>query len=293
MTPSGTAVSATSDFNKTYKINGKYTMAGKTYYALVNYTSDKLIGYISTEAMPKITKSAGGSWLSKTGYATIKKSNYNTYSDFSWKIKTKASSNYQRTYKVNGMYHHANGSTYYSIYGGSSGKWYGYINANAATVTTVKQGAVMATSGYATVTKKYDVWGSFNWTKKLSAASAYQKTYQIKNKYSYCDGRTFYSLYNGKGTWIGYINGAGVKISKNAQGTAIGASGKVKVVKHNYAIWSNFSWAKKSVTAAKSYNKTYTVKCYYNHVNGTKYDSVYSGSKWIGYINAAGVKSVK
>lgn len=228
-----------------------------------------------------------GPWLKKNGYATITKK-YNMYSNFNWDIKTKSSANYQKTYKINGMYHHSNGSTYYSLYGGKSGKWYGYINANAAKVTNVKQGAVMSASGYATVMKKYDTWSSFSWAKKIPAATAYQKTYQIKRKYAYSDGRTFYSIYDYHGNWAGYINAAGVKTASGAQGAVMKmpAENYATVTNKNCNVWANFNW-KLALAPQNNYRRTYQVKYYYNHFNGSKYYSLYKyHGQWIGYINA-------
>lgn len=233
---------------------------------------------------------AQGPWIAKDGYATVTKK-YNMYSNFNWAIKTKAADNYEKTYKINGMYHHANGSTYYSLYGGKSGKWYGYINANAVKVTSVQQGAVMPASGYATVLNNYDIWGNFNWVKKVSAADAYQKTYQIKYKYGYADGRVFYSLYDNSGTWVGYINAKGVKVASGAQGTVMSTSGYATIVKHNYNLWGNFSWNKINVSAADDYQKTYQIKYFYNHINGKTYYSLYdNNNKWAGYVTSLGTK---
>lgn len=245
---------------------------------------------ISADYTGAFTESPGP-WLKKSGYATVVKK-YNMYSNFGWNVSVEAADNYEKTYRINGMYHHSNGSTYYSLYGGSSGKWYGYINANAVKVSSnlTKQGAAMPASGYATVVNNYDIWGNFNWKKNLSAVQAYEKTYQIKYKYSYCDGRIFYSLYDYNGVWIGYINAKGVKVVPNAQGAAIPTSIYATVTKHNYNAWNNFNWNKINVAAANVYQKTYRIKYTYHHLNGKTYYSLYdNNNKWVGYVTSTGM----
>lgn len=217
------------------------------------------------------------------------------YSSFNWSVKTDTEKNYHKTYKINGMYHHSNGSTYYSLYGGKSGKWYGYINADAVKVTKNKQGSVYGNKVYATVTKKYDAWGSFNWIKKTPASKAYEKTYEVKYQYSYCDGRTFYSIYGGKsGKWYGYINAAGVKTTESKEGVELPATGYATVTK-KYDSWASFDWNKYR-SGVENYQQTYLIGHKYSYSDGrTFYETWYynpSFHNWYfaGYINAAGVK---
>ena len=43
--------------------------------------------------------------------------------------------------------------------------------------------------------------------------------------------------------------------------------------------------------SSELYGKTYQVKCYYNHFNGSTYYSLYDNhGVWQGYINSTGVK---
>jgi arabinogalactan endo-1,4-beta-galactosidase len=74
----------------------------------------------------------------------------------------------------------------------------------------------------------------------------------------------------------------------NPQGDAVKYGKYVTVTNKNYTLWQNFSWKKKNV---KVTNKTYLAKYVYNHINGSKYLSLYDGKgKWMGYINANAVK---
>ena len=74
------------------------------------------------------------------------------------------------------------------------------------------------------------------------------KTVKATGKYSHVNGATYYSLYDNKNKWLGYINAAGVKTTSNAQG-AYQAYGKyVTLTKKNYTIWGNFNWSSKKNT---------------------------------------------
>lgn len=220
-------------------------------------------------------------------YVTVTSNGYNVWQNFNWKKKNIKAAN--KTYLAKYVYNHSNGSKYLSLYD-DKGKWVGYINAAAVEVGKGKQGAVMNYGKYVTVTKKnYNAWENFSWKKKNIKVT--NKTYLAKYAYNHSNGSKYLSLYDDKGKWAGYINAAATEVGQGEQGVAIKYGEHVTVTSQNYHAWQNFSWKKKNVNVA---NKTYLAKYAYNHSNGSKYLSLYDDKgKWIGYINAAGVKVAK
>lgn len=49
-------------------------------------TKNKWYGYIDSDSLV-LTTAAKGKWLSKSGYCTVGKKNYNTWSSFNWNVK--------------------------------------------------------------------------------------------------------------------------------------------------------------------------------------------------------------
>lgn len=74
------------------------------------------------------------------------------------------------------------------------------------------EGNYIADGRYVTVTNKnYNTWSNFSWKYRQSTKNMYNKTYTARGRYQHVNGSTYYSLYDGKGNWQGYINAAAVK----------------------------------------------------------------------------------
>lgn len=214
--------------------------------------------------------------ISKYGkYVTenANKSSYNIWKNLAFTSKNGKTGKAGKTYYAKYAYKHKNGSTYLSLYN-KSGKWVGYVNANAM--------LVMAAHSYkhtAIIHKaNYDVWNNFLWAKVKHYTKNYlNKSYTIKYAYTRGNGQAYYSLYKGS-TWFGYLNA-------KATWQAIGTKKTVKVTLKNQTIWKNLSFTQKYGSTNAYYGNVYTVKYYYNHPNGNTYYSLYSGNEWIGYVN--------
>ncbi|MBL4953255.1 glycosyl hydrolase 53 family protein [Neobacillus sp. YIM B02564] len=175
-----------------------------------------------------------------------------------------------------------------------SSKSYTYTlkpNTEGVKTITVKydsnpQGNAVKYGKYVTVTNKnYTVWKNFSWEKKN--ATAVNKTYLAKYVYNHSNGSKYFSLYDDKGKWVGYINAKAVKAGNGKQGYPLKYGKYVTVKSKHYNVFQSFSWKKKNV---KVINKTYLAKYVYYHSNGSKYLSLYDGKgKWIGYINAKAI----
>lgn len=195
---------------KTYLVKGRYNhINGITYYSL--YEDSKWIGYIDSKF---VTTADGrqGIWIKNNIYVIVN-GNYKTYSNFSWKTRLSSKTVKNKTYKVKGEYHHMNGYTYYSLYD-INNKWQGYINSNATANVDGAQGKWIHENKKVIIHgKNYQVYQNFQWEVRQSGSQVYNKVYTVKGKYHHMNGYTYYSLYNEKGQWQGYINSNGTKNS--------------------------------------------------------------------------------
>ncbi len=275
--------------NETFTSRGKYNHEnGATYLSLYD-TKGKWQGYINENAV-KVVENLQGDYIKDGRFVTINRTGYNTWSNFDWKARNKTENLLGQTYQARGKYKHANGSTYLSLYD-NKGKWHGYINKNAVKIGKGEQGAYIPDGRYVTISKdNYDVWSNFSWKKRTSSKKVLHETYQAKGHYKHFNGSTYYSLYNSKDEWQGYINANAVKVGDGRQGAYISYGKKVKINKKGYNTWSNFKWEKRN-TSDKLIGKTYTARGQYKHMNGATYYSLYDNNgKWHGYINKNAVK---
>lgn len=152
---------------------------------------------------------------------------------------------------------------------------------------------VQTLNKYVTVTSASgSLWQNFSWTKKANVSSLYHHTVLAKYAYSNANGSTYYSLYNAKGTWLGYINAGYVKVGSGQEGVAVAANSYVTITATSGSIWQNFNWTEKAKAASLT-NHTALVKGVYYHYNGSQYYSLYTTTgKWLGYINSQGTKVI-
>ncbi|MEG0730839.1 MAG: hypothetical protein RR470_00510, partial [Vagococcus sp.] len=221
----------------------------------------------------------------------ITKKGYSTWSNFDWKYRDTTDNLYKKKFQAKGRYQHQNGATYFSLYD-ADGKWYGYLNAEATSVLKGPEGNYLSDGRYVSISKdNYTVWNNLNFSKvKAQTKDLYQKTYQAKGRYEHFNGDTYYSLYDNKGTWLGYLNVRAAKTIDSKNGVYISDGRYVTVSKKGYDSWRNFSWVKKESTE-NIYDKTFLAKGRYENFNGATYLSLYDEKDtWYGYINENGVK---
>ncbi|MGX7030448.1 BspA family leucine-rich repeat surface protein [Vagococcus zengguangii] len=279
--------------NNTYLAKGQYKHAnGSTYYSLYD-SKGTWMGYINAKGT-KLADGAQGVYQSFGKYVTIgKNAGYNTWQNFAWKEKHANSKVANKTYLAKGLYNHANGSTYYSLYD-SKDTWMGYINAKIAKASANQQGDYINYGKYVTVNNNagYNTWQNFSWKEKHANSKVANKTYLAKGMYKHSNGSTYYSLYDAKGTWMGYINAKGTQEAGNNKQGVYQNFGKYVTISKNdgYNTWQNFSWKEKQANSAV-FDRTFLAKGLYNHANGSTYYSLYdTNGTWYGYINANAAK---
>lgn len=273
-------------YGLTLKAKGRYEHAnGATYYSLYN-RDNKWIGYINAKATKRVP--AEGNYISDGSYVKLTNFNYNTWQSFNWQKKYSGSNLKGKIFKAKGRYEHFNGSTYYSLYD-NTGKWYGYLSAAAVTKTKA-EGDYISDGSYVNITKKnYDIWQNFGWKKKSSTNSYYGKTLRAKGRYEHHNGSIYYSLYDNKNRWLGYLN-ANATTKTRAEGNYIKDGRYVEVTKNNYSLWQNFKFEFRG-NSDNLQGQILQARGRYEHFNGATYYSLYDDlGFWRGYINATAVK---
>ena len=272
---------------QTFHSTGKYYHEnGSTYLSLYNHQG-QWVGYINQNAVTVATKA--GAWQKASGYVTFGSAKTNAYATTDGnQVKTSGKALAGHTYKVTGKYVGFDGTVKYSIYD-NKGKWLGYVsNVN---LTKNAQGTWQPYNGYFTTTKKgQTMWRNFAYQGGSSTTKYYQDTYQIKGVYYHANGSKYYSLYDNKGKWMGYINASLGSEAKTTGGAWIGNNQTVKITKKGYPLWSGF-FTKQLHNTSNLMNQTYKATGKYHNFNGSWYLSLYSGKTWMGYVNATAVKA--
>lgn len=180
-----------------YRTTGYYQLGnGEKYYSI--YREDKKgkrhwYGYANTKSFRTLTMKKKSQLLTATN-------NYDRYSNFYWKKRGEISKG--TVYHTPGYYTLGNGKKYYSVYReDKKGKrhWYGYANAKSFRALTMKkQNKVMK------VKASYKRYSNFYW--KYRGTAPVGKVYYTKGYYTLGNGAKYYSLYDNKNGWYGYIN---------------------------------------------------------------------------------------
>lgn len=100
------------------------------------------------------------------------------------------------------IYKHNNGETYLSLYDNKN-KWIGYFNKRD--VSDLK--GTLLNKKVKINKNNYVIWDSFYFdNKKGLSKNFYGKTLNAKYSYVLGNNEEFYSLYDSKNKWVGYIN---------------------------------------------------------------------------------------
>lgn len=256
---------------------------GTAYYQLMN-AKGQILGWLP-QGSGELTE-AQGKYYTHGKYLHLK-TNSVIWTSFSFKNQKDSRSFLKQTLQAKGIYYHANGDVYLSVY--SANSWVGYVKESQVSYAKDAQGHYLADGRYATITKKgYSIWSSFSWNKKDSSDAIYGKTYLVKGHYRHFNGSTYVSLYDQKNNWIGYLNQGAVQFTNNPQGIWQNCGKYVTITNKNYTLWSSFGWNPKQ-KSSKIFEKTYYAQGKYQHFNSDTYYSLYDNqNKWQGYLNTRG-----
>ncbi|MGX7012855.1 hypothetical protein [Vagococcus silagei] len=275
--------------DKVYQVRGCYKHAdGNTYYSLYDHQGSWQ-GYIDSRGVEETTDGQGP-WRAKKSYLTIKNSEAKLYQGFNWTVRQTAENLMDQTLQVNGYYNHLNGNTYYSIYN-LDGAWQGYIDEKDVELTA-PQGAYHAMKETVTVKKgNHPIYGNFNWWVKSRSSQLEGKVLEARGYYRHINGSTYYTIYDSRGSWQGYIDEKHVQ-KMEPQGPWISKKGYIQIKKGTAELYQGFSWAVRQ-TGEGLLGQTLVVNGQYHHINSNTYYSVYNqDGAWQGYINKNEVDEV-
>lgn len=276
---------ATARPNHTYHSVGKSERIDGQILLKLQDSESRFAGYVFEDGV-SVGTGPQGAWMPASEYTTFDH-NATTYTDFSLtKVTGTPQSLGTVTLKITGQYRTFSGQLIYSVYD-QHNRWLGYIDAAKVNTTASQAGLKLAQAGYFTTTKKgQPMWWDFGYKKSQNTNSHFQQTYQIRGRYVAFNGSSYYSLFDHKGSWGGYINTLNGSFATGAQGAWMSNSARVILDVAGYPIWSGF-FTNQVGTTQKLLNKVYSATGKYRHYNGSLYYSLYDGKNWIGYVNAA------
>lgn len=198
--------SSKKDSGTVYDVDGYRIINGKKYYRV--YQADKYKGYINSAdfADLKAVKYEKDVTLTKDDYTRWKTLYYS-----SKKGTTKNGDVYYAKY----YYKLGNGKKYYSLYHKDSKNkdvWQGYANASG-----FKDLKYQSEGKKVGVLKDYTEWKNFYFSiKKGTTKSLLNKEVTAKGSYTLGNGKKYYSIYDSKNKWLGYVN-AGAFVEKGSK----------------------------------------------------------------------------
>lgn len=287
------ALSASKMLGNTYKITGELkTTAGKVYYRLVD-NNNRQLGYVLKNTSNTSTKPIGLKQAANGYLANLKKGQNFFATTNLTTTKGKSEAYAGETLKIISKYKHLNGKTYYQLQNAAK-KDLGLLVSTTGTFTKNPQGIKQNYKKYISITKNnYSIWKDFAWRNKVPTKNYYQQTLVTDGKYEHFNGGTYYSLRTNSGAWVGYLNASAVTVAKNQGGIWYKEALYANKKGSSYTLWGNLTFTSKKGTSNSFKTKTVQIKGKYRHFNGSVYYSLYSGGKWLGYINAKGVATTK
>nr|WP_276580250.1 C39 family peptidase [Lacticaseibacillus parakribbianus] len=98
------------------------------------------------------------------------------------------------------------GAAYYLL-ATDRGQPVGYVNAEAVTVATGRQGFPAEDSREVLLKAGYTLWQNFAWRPRAKQASGYSRQIlEVRRDYTHLNGSRYASVYTKSGQWCGYVN---------------------------------------------------------------------------------------
>ena len=268
-------------YEQTYLARGRYEhFDGSVYYSLYDQQNNWQ-GYLNSDAMT-LSDKAQGNYMSDGRYVSISQKDVPVWSNFDWGQRNNTTWLYQNTYLAKGRYNHFNGKTYVSLFDGQD-NWQGYVEETATRKANGRQGNYIADGRYVTINKKgYNTWSNFSWKELHTTDELYGKTYQARGRYQHINGSTYYSLFDHKGNWQGYLSEKAV-VTSTIDGAYVSDKHYVTIDSPSKVMYSNFS-GKVRKTTQEMFHQTYEVRGKYTNFSGHTYYSLYDNKGiWQGY----------
>lgn len=134
---------------------------------------------------------------------TITKSNIKIWKDLNlYTRRSNKDVKLGKVYQAKNIYTHLNGHKYLSLFDNHN-HLIGYVDK----VDTKDLIATKINKTVKIISKKDIIWGDFFWSRKIASTSKYyNKTFKAKGLYTLGNKKKYYTLYNNKNKWVGYID---------------------------------------------------------------------------------------
>lgn len=150
-------------------------------------------------------------------YVTVTSKNYHSFSKINGALLLKNPSLFQQTFVTRERVTDSNGEAYLTLYD-NQGKFRGYLNQKAVQVAKGPEGVHIKHQETVTVKiKGYNSFNNFQWKIRNINSKILNRTFKVTGRYQHFNGSTYYSLYDNKNQWHGYINANGVRRAEVAK----------------------------------------------------------------------------
>ena len=258
--------------DKIYFVKGAYNLGdGKYLYSIYkDQDSSEWLGYLKAHVSLDYTP------IEEINKNVTVTKNWSIWNNLQWEKeieKPQIGSVFSARLKLTNV---SNNAVYYKLY--KSGKFYGYINAEAVKdLTTTKINKYVTFS-----VNNEDFWSSLdvNYSKGKTERG---RVFYISISYNTADNQPIYSVYTDETCteWRGYYKG------NNFEDTQITMleNKSVKVTKSGYTVWGDLNfWTKSGISNT---GDIYTTdRKFYNFTNNAYYYELKKNGKVYGYINS-------
>ncbi|EME3481573.1 TPA: C40 family peptidase [Enterococcus faecium] len=258
--------------DKIYFVKGAYNLGdGKYLYSIYkDQDSSEWLGYLKAHVSLAYTP------IEEINKNVTVTKNWSIWNNLQWEKeieKPQIGSVFSARLKLTNV---SNNAVYYKLY--KSGKFYGYINAEAVKdLTTTKLNKYVTFS-----VNNEDFWSSLdvNYSKGKTERG---RVFYISISYNTADNQPIYSVYTDETCteWRGYYKG------NNFEDTQITMleNKSVKVTKSGYTVWGDLNfWTKSGISNT---GDIYTTdRKFYNFTNNAYYYELKKNGKVYGYINS-------
>ncbi|HFC9197567.1 C40 family peptidase [Enterococcus lactis] len=258
--------------DKIYFVKGAYNLGdGKYLYSIYkDQDSSEWLGYLKAHVSLAYTP------IEEINKNVTVTKNWSIWNNLQWEKeieKPQIGSVFSARLKLTNV---SNNAVYYKLY--KSGKFYGYINAEAVKdLTTTKINKYVTFS-----VNNEDFWSSLdvNYSKGKTERG---RVFYISISYNTADNQPIYSVYTDETCteWRGYYKG------NNFEDTQITMleNKSVKVTKSGYTVWGDLNfWTKSGISNT---GDIYTTdRKFYNFTNNAYYYELKKDGKVYGYINS-------
>lgn len=261
-----------------YEVKTAYKLGnGNTYYSLYQTDKDNKSvwkGYVNASATKDLTSTSYNKKVTTTKEYTMWKNLY-----FSQKNGTTKAG---QVYEAKLYYTDGKGTKYYSLYQtdkNNKSVWKGYVNGGC-----LKDLPSKAINKKVKVIKdSYGIHKNFYWTQKVDTSKTYlNQVLNAKREYTLGDGKVYYSIYDSKDKWLGYL-GAGATKEVSEYGKEI-QTVTTMFKNGNIKIWDKPVTGQKQVSTSADYYNSDTLISYNVQTEDGKWVEVSANGKVLGWV---------